>query len=210
MQRIACTFFVCHDGAMRTPVSPERFPSALRRLGVHVENAVHEAFVRVARSGKLYAERLTRTRKARAFGTYLASWRVEEHGKSVALANLSRHSIFVERGRDPGKPPPLLPIVEWVLIKGMAGRRRPRVGKMPAGGGDGRVARGGAKRAKARASKFTRRIDAVQLAQMIRMKIAKKGTEGYGIMRDTRLRMARLAPIEVRRSVARALRRPPR
>jgi hypothetical protein len=102
------------------------FKAAVAALGTQVERDSVKAMRKVARWGRSEVLKTSRATEPRpyAWGAYEAGWQVASKKDGAELVNTSKHSMFVEKGRRPNKPPPPMgPIVRWVMKKGMA--RRP-------------------------------------------------------------------------------------
>lgn len=96
---------------------------------MHAEHAVVIGMRKAARFGHTAVQHTyTRTRdpfKIRASGSYGQAFITQNIPDGALLANAMHYAVFVERGRKPGKPPPLDPIVEWVYQKRLSARPKP-------------------------------------------------------------------------------------
>lgn len=100
--------------------SPKQLPSAMGRLSKAVEREIVRGLRKAGRFGVTQAVRtgLTTRPRPHARGTYLRSWKMLPVKAGAVISNTSEHAEFVERGRRPGKRPPLKPIIEWIESKG--------------------------------------------------------------------------------------------
>jgi len=156
--------------ALRISSYPE-LQAAIAALGEQVERDVIRGMRKVARWGRSEVLRESRrtTPRPRAWGNYERGWAVQSRADGAEIVNRTKHAIFVERGRRPGKAPPHAPIVRWVIQKGLS-RQYPRARKI-AWAITKKIARKGVK-ARPILAKTMPRIDA-RLAQEIKRVIAK-------------------------------------
>lgn len=127
--------------------------------------------------------------RIRATGVYgnSAMWVVQETPTGATLSATSKHALFVERGRRPGKKPPFGRILEWMIQKKVGRIRRGRSATSAVSGTD-----------------RTRRI-----VKAIQWKIAKKGTKGRWPLKRTMPAIAKRAQRELRKSVRASLGKKP-
>lgn len=94
---------------------------ALRSLGRETERTMIKSLRQSASYGRTAVVRTTkRTRDPytiRASGSYENNWVTSDLPDGAVLANAVFYALFVERGRKPGKMPPLGPILKWVKQK---------------------------------------------------------------------------------------------
>lgn len=99
-----------------------QFERALAKL---MPGTVHEGMHAGGSRILRFLREQTALRRIMDQGTFANGWSMEFHGKhELEIANWAPHALFVERGRAPGKPPPVAPLMEW------AGRKlgRPELG----------------------------------------------------------------------------------
>lgn len=181
----------------------------LRRLWPEVGRRIEAGMIQAARSAASWGV-AHGTSRAQASGvnasqTYARSFLSMPTRNGAVLSNKAEHSFFVERGRLPGRAPPISVIGQWMVQKGIA---KVRVAKSR----DTNLtsARGQANRT--RASK--RRAAAMEryraIAWQIAMKIARRGTKGRFIFRAMLPALHRRWMSETRRQLSRLTRDPPR
>ena len=150
-----------------------------------VRAAIEAGMVTAARRGIAVARRnMSKSkvgRKPFASGTYANSWLSVPVRGGAAVTNSARHAVFVERGRLPGKAPPLAPILEWVYQK--------------------RIARRGKK---------LRTMRAKLIAIKIVKKIKKKGIKARPVLGISMPSITKFTIRESKRAVARVSRNPPK
>ena len=107
--------------------SPKELGPALRRLGRNMNTAAVSALRKTARWGAAEALRVSATSdpRPRARGTFERSFVVTKLPDGAALSNSAAHAVFVERGRRPGRMPPVQAIVDWMIAKKLARGRSP-------------------------------------------------------------------------------------
>ncbi len=90
-------------------------------LGPTTQEAIKRGLYEAALFGRTAIIKTSATTKPRPYatGTYEAAWRVMKSKDGALVGNPTLQSFFVERGRRPGKRPPLDPIIEWLKIKGI-------------------------------------------------------------------------------------------
>lgn len=170
--------------AVSYKISLEMFPEAIVRQGEAYHRAVITGMRKTAVFGKTaVVSTIKRTKdpyRIRASGTYEASgnWVTKNVDDGAILAPISKHALFVERGREKGKMPPEKAIREWAFQKGIF--RSGRMSNKKAGAQMNNVA-------------------AFVLA--VRRKIARRGTKARWPLRRTMPRIASHAQREVRRQL---------
>lgn len=131
---------------------------ALNALGRDVDKGAEMALWKASRWGVGHARAIAAATEPRpkATGDYERSFRAERIKGGGRLFNASKHARWVERGRKPGKGPPVDAITEWVMVKGIVRRSRYKA-----------------------KSKFA---EARGVAFAIQRKIAKKGIKGRYVL----------------------------
>lgn len=99
---------------------------ALKALGREVDKGAEMALWKAARWGVGHARGIAAATEPRpkAKGDYESGFRAERIKGGGRLYNASAHARWVERGRKPGKGPPIEAITEWVMVKGIVRRSR--------------------------------------------------------------------------------------
>lgn len=151
------------------------------------------AMRKTAEYGKVAAIRTAKTTKdpyrIRAKGTYQnpGNWLVQKTPMGAILSPTSKHALFVERGRKPGKKPPYGRIFEWMIQKKVGKIRRGRTATSAVSG----------------TARTQRIIKAIQ------WKIAKKGTKGRWPLKRTMPRIAKHAQRELSKAMRAAMGKKP-
>jgi hypothetical protein len=142
--------------------------------------------VRGARWGVGQARALAATTDPRpkATGDYENSFRAERIPGGARLFNKSTHARWVERGRNPGKAPPLEPLIAWVIAKGIVRRSR--------------------QKPKARFD------EARSIAFAVQRKVAKKGIEGRYILDKTMVKVRAKVRADLDALIVKIAARPPK
>ena len=160
--------------------------AAVRRLDRQVQAGVRGSLREAAQFGQTAVERqIARTRpRPVASNTYRLAWHVKNTKDGAILGNSAAHSIQVEVGREPGRPPPIAPLREWVLQKRLVKPYRPRAPK-PRKSGDVTVynSKREEKKRKRRYQRMlraqrSRHAQATAIAARIAKAIARKGIKG--------------------------------
>jgi hypothetical protein len=101
--------------------TPRHLGSAVAKLGKDVERQIIRGLRKTARLGvrEVIRTALTTTPRPHARGTYIRSWRVVQVSSGAVIANTADHAVFVEAGRQPGKRPPIKPLIDWIEAKGL-------------------------------------------------------------------------------------------
>ena len=188
---------------------------AIRQLGVEMEKAQIKAMRDAARFGAAAVVRTSAKSRPRpkAAGIYERSWLVHRLKDGATTSNSAAHSLFVERGRLPGRRPPFNPIKEWAFQKRLAKRPKPPKGakKTKATKDKGpEKAKGPKMPKKKRGKKKWAVLDVNAFVERVRWKIAKKGTPGRFVLRRTMPTIAKRAMRESKRQVSKLMARPPR
>jgi hypothetical protein len=206
--------------------SPRQLPAALRKHEILVERAMRKAMIKTARFGITAVQKTIRQTdpKPYAFGTYSQSWAIQKTKTGAIFGSSAKHSIFVEVGRRPGRMPPLEPILEWVRIKRLgipkatkkigAKTRRPATKKTASQKAANAAKRSAAgtggkpKRSKKPSKGAIKKANAQRsFAFMVQRKIGKKGTKGRYILLRTMPTIQKRADKELKREVAKALKK---
>lgn len=126
--------------------------------------------------------------RIRASGEYQnpSNWLVQNTPVGAILSPTTKHSLFVERGRKPGKKPPYQQILMWAYQKKI-GLRRGRTGLTAVLG----------------TPKTQKIIKAIQ------WKIAKRGTKGRWPLKRTMPRIAKRAQTELNKGMRAAMGKKP-
>lgn len=155
----------------RVNVTPRQLRPMFRRLQRDVLAGCKNAMVEGAMFGTTAVAKTTASSKPRprATGAFENSWKWRKTRKGAILGNTSPQSFFVERGRQPGKKPPLEPILEWVKLKKKFRTKKGSLRKAHAGGIKGRGSK---------ARKLARRDQLERSAAFaIQAKIGRVGTK---------------------------------
>jgi len=203
---------------------PHELQGAIMALEREATKAVERSLVRAGQYGRTVMQALTKRQDARGSGAYGASFITERIKGGAMITNTARHSLFVERGRRPGRAPPLDPIIEWVKAKGFAktalkkARQRRR-----AASGKSRVRRKpGPKKMKGRikGARIPRKPSAAtarylrlfshQIARRVQRKIAKRGTKPHWIFKRSLPKIAKKAKQLSKQELRKVFRSPPR
>lgn len=180
---------------------PRRLPKIFLQLEQNINEGVLKALRDTASFGKTKLQLKTKRMRVRASGTYEQSFVKKDLKNGAFIGNSAVHAVFVERGRNPGKGPPLNPIIEWVKAKRMANKaltvaRRKRKGT-------GKVTRTAAR-------KRYIRLFSHQIARRIQRKIAHRGVKGKWIFKSQFKRIANKAKRESRAAIKRIVANPPK
>lgn len=181
---------------------------ALEGLGRDTEARVIKSLRESARFGHTAVVRTTRRTRdphaIRASGSYENNWIKQDLVDGAILANAVFYAVFVERGRRPGRQPPIKPILEWIRQKKIGSKIQ---------GPQRRFSGKGAKaaRAAAREAMAASQLEAdTALARAIARKIARKGTRGRWVLRRTMPLITRRAAREIRKGLRDISNNPPR
>lgn len=169
--------------AVSYKVTLAMFAKAFERQTASYEAAVVTGMRKTAVFGKTAVIRtIKRTKdpfRIRASGTYEASgnWVTEDVDGGAVLAPISKHALFVERGRKRGKMPPEKAIREWAFQKRIF---KSRMSKKKEG---------------------SQMISVAAFVLAVRRKIARKGTKARWPLRRTMPAIAKHAQREVKRQL---------
>lgn len=194
---------------MRKVIDVRRLGDELRRL----EREAPRAVERGMREGSLMLRgALVQIEIAKADpqpvdqGQYKGAWGGRDVPGGAIVFNLTKYAAFVERGRRPGRMPPLSPIREWVRRKGLwrqryretlAAERRRAAPAIKARGRD-KVGKSYL-RAGVRYRAKDKAID--QVAWAVRRRIGAIGTKGHGILWLALRRLQPKLPGIIKRSI---------
>lgn len=110
-------------------LDPRDVPKANKQLQRLIQKETREAMVRLAQFGLAQTQKYTTRARPRPYatGAFANGWTWARTADGAILWNSARHGVFVELGRRPGrKPPPLQAILEWLEVKGLAKRIKPK------------------------------------------------------------------------------------
>ncbi len=209
--------------------SVKELEHAIQRLGWRMEAAILKASHSAAAWGLTKAIRETQRRRIRASGTFAASWLSRKVKDGAFVANSSEHAYFVERGRRPGRMPPLAAIEQWIKLKRLMPDKPPKVstqaarkaviGKGPSGNISGAKQRARLQRDvrlrtkiyKSPASRAFRHQLAIKaMALGIARKIARRGTRAKFILGKMLPALASRYRRDIQRELAKITAAPPR
>lgn len=189
--------------------SAQQLPEAVDRLERNMIRGLHAVARKAAGYAKTRAMLRARRTDAEATSTYVRGFVAEPTPDGAVMANSSFHAIFVERGRKPGKMPPVAVIMKWLIAKGLVPRKIPKFStreltKIPEDvkGAERRSLKARLNEA-ASAHRLKKREEfhgeAYAYALAIARKIARHGTKGKFIVRDTVPDAKRYVRSELRR-----------
>lgn len=187
----------------------QRLPAAVERLEKNIIRGLHAIAYKAAGYARTRAQMRARRTGATASQTYERSFIAERTPDGAVMANTAEHAIFVELGRRPGKMPPVRAIMRWLIAKGLISGKLPKVNtrgitKMPADASRAEKRRMKGRLREAAADYRLRKREqahgeAYAYALAIARKIARKGTRGKYIVRDTVADAQRYVQSELRR-----------
>jgi len=206
---------------------PADLIDALHKLISALERQNQVAMERAARWGFNQAVIRTQRGGATASRTFIQAWFTKRIPGGAIVGNSAAHAVFVERGRKPGKMPPVTVIEEWIKLKRIAKDRAPSakearkavIGKGPSGNISGakqraRLQRDIKLRSKIFRSKparaYRRDLMIKAMALSIARKIGRKGTKGRFILRNIAPKMATRYWRETRQRMRQVFAAPPR
>jgi hypothetical protein len=184
---------------------PTGLARAMTRTLENVTRAMDRASVETARWGVARMVQETAARKADATAQFKRQWKVVKFPGGAATANTSPYAEFVERGRGPGRMPPVEALEQWILAKGILPKNPGAVSAKQARAAVSRSNRVtgdvyGTKGQRARIRKQMRHYATVYRSKPARQlrhrqllagmalgmtrKIAKKGTKAKWLLRD--------------------------
>lgn len=201
----------------------------LGSLGWHIERAIHNAAWKAAQWGEAQAVRSTTRSGVSASQTHARSWVSRRLKDGAVVGNSAKHAYFVERGRRPGKGPPIEAIEVWIKLKRLMPDKPPKISKQAArkaviGRGPSGNISGAKQRARlnkdianrtkihrsdfARAQRHRQAIRAMALA--ISRKIARRGTRARFILGHLLQPIGSRYHREIKRELAKLSINPPR
>jgi len=187
--------------------------AAVRRLDRQVSNGAKDSLREAAMFGLTAVERqISRTQpRPVASGSYRSGWVVKHTKRGAVLGNSTAQAVQVEVGRDPGSPPPIDPLREWVLLKRIVKPVRQRAPKALKSGDVVKYDQKNDERRRARAHKSFLRRSAARSAQAraIAAKIAKaigrRGVPGKFVLAKSLPRTQRFLHRQLRKNTREAL-----
>lgn len=111
------------DSIVTVRGGPAALARAMTRTLQNVQIAMEKAAVVTARWGVARMVSETAGRKVDASAQFKRQWKVVKFPGGAATANTSPYAEFVERGRRPGRRPPIAAIMKWAKDKGLASKR---------------------------------------------------------------------------------------
>ena len=111
------------DSVVTVRGGPAALARAMTRTLQNVQIAMEKAAVVTARWGVARMVSETAGRKVDASSQFKRQWKVVKFPGGAATANTSPYAEFVERGRRPGRRPPIAAIMKWAKDKGLASKR---------------------------------------------------------------------------------------
>ena len=111
------------DSIVTVRGGPAALARAMTRTLQNVQIAMEKAAVVTARWGVARMVSETAGRKIDASSQFKRQWKVVKFPGGAATANTSPYAEFVERGRRPGRRPPIAAIMKWAKDKGLASKR---------------------------------------------------------------------------------------
>lgn len=111
------------DSIVTVRGGPAALARAMTRTLQNVQIAMEKAAVVTARWGVARMVQETAGRKVDASSQFKRQWKVVRFPGGAATANTSPYAEFVERGRRPGRRPPIAAIMKWAKDKGLASKR---------------------------------------------------------------------------------------
>jgi hypothetical protein len=201
----------------------------LGSLGWAMERGIQLAAWKAAQWGEAQAVRASMRSGVNASQTYSRSWISRRVKDGAIVANSAKHAYFVERGRKPGKGPPIEAIEVWIKLKKLMPDKPPKVsrqaarkaviGKGPSGNISGAKQRARLRkdvelRTKIYRSDFARaqrhRMAIKAMALAISRKIARRGTKARFILAHLLQPIGSRYHREIKRELAKLSLNPPR
>ena len=193
------------DSIVTVRGGPAALGRAMQRTLENVQRAMARASVETARWGVTRIVQETAGRKVDASAQFKRQWKVIRAPGVAATANTSPYAEFVERGRGPGRQPPLDAIRQWIIAKGLVPRQPGGVSMKAARAALSKTRRvtgdvyGAKQRARIRrqintyakiykskpARQARHRMLITGMALGIARKIGRKGTKAKWLLRDT-------------------------
>lgn len=169
--------------ATHVNITPAKLTRALHGLQNRVHVAIKRAFVSTAQFGVTATQGTIRQTKPKPYasGSYVQSLAYMKTKDGAAVGFSARHSIFVEAGRAPGRPPPVDAILLWMELKGIKPKRRKRLGS----------------RSKQKRSKQSPQAELRGLAFGIARKIGEYGTKPRLVLQRTMPAIQKVAKKEI-------------
>jgi len=162
----------------------------MKALGPHVRKGLKAVTHKAAAYGMTRAVIRSREAGIRATGAYDSSFVTAQTRDGAIIANAAEHAIFVEVGRRPGRPPPVMAIFKWLIVKGLISTKAPSRREMAGMGGmqvtgDVHGAKQRARMRQLRKQRAGKKKAAANLrfAWAVAMAIGRRGTPGRFIMK---------------------------
>jgi hypothetical protein len=176
---------------------------------VEIERRTIKSMHEAVRWGLATAVRDTKREGATATNTFAQAWFARTSNDGAMLGNSAAHAVFVERGRKPGKQPPVSVIEDWIEAKKLVSNKpaKPPRESRRIRGPTGNIS--GAKQ-RSRLQGIHRKLRITAMALAIARKIGRKGTKGRWILRDLVPRMYSKFKREVRSRLRQLTANPPR
>lgn len=158
---------------------------------MEIETRNLAALRETARWGLAVVQRQTQRQRISATRTFAMAWFAKNTSDGAIMGNSAMHAVFVERGRRPGRPPPVSVILEWARAKKLI-------------------------RAKSERKQVKRRRIAISYKNRmgfvfaVARKIGKKGTKGRFILRNIMPRLQGHYFAELKRRLRALSANPPR
>ena len=217
---VADSIVIVHGG-------PAGLGRAMTRTLENVKRGMDRASVETARWGVARMVQETAVRKVDASTQFKRQWKVIKFPGGAATANTATYAEFVERGRGPGRAPPIEALEEWIRLRGAKVMQkapsrqaaRAAVSKMRRVTGDVSSAKNRrriranmntlSKIYRSKGARISRQNAAIRgLALAIARKIAKKGTKPKWLLRDALVEFKAFAASRYEAAVRRVARNP--
>lgn len=170
--------------------SLDELEAAFKKMGPNMSRGMRA----IARKAAVYgvARGVLRSRAAgiRATGAYDAGFVHAQTTDGAIIANASEHAIFVERGRRPGRMPPVMAILKWLIAKGLVTMKAPSRreiaglgGAMPVGEVSGAKQRARMRIIRRKRAPGLKAQAGMRFALAVARAIGRRGTPGRFIMK---------------------------
>lgn len=120
------------DSIVTVRGGPAALARAMTRTLVNCQRAMEAAAAVTARWGVARMVSETAGRKVDASAQFKRQWKVVKFPGGAATANTSPYAVFVERGRGPGRQPPVKALQAWLVQKGIQPKKAPTVSRREA------------------------------------------------------------------------------
>lgn len=169
---------------------------ALRKKLEKLAPAVKAAGVKACRKTADWAVRTAKHRSrevgAVASREFVDGWDRDHSPDGAVVYNAAPHAVFVERGRRPGRPPPIGAIARWLIVKRLVKLPKAKSALTPSG------------QARAAKRRRSRLAAARSMAYVIARAIGRRGIKGRHILRGVVSDMHRELQANVNTEMARA------